>query len=103
MRRGGPSNSTTRWMPGIDLQPASWNGGGTENWKRSRQASSGFPVSKPSATRYRLKGESENVLWAITLLESGRTKTVHRHLRRGPSPPPSKESLDGLATIKKHL
>src|SRR5246500_1874655 len=26
MRRGRPSNSTTRWMPGIDLQPASWNG-----------------------------------------------------------------------------
>ncbi len=82
MRRGRPSNSTTRWMPGIDLQPASWNGGGTESWKRSRQSSSGFPVSKPSAIRYRLKRKSEYVRWAITLLESGRATTVPRHLRR---------------------
>src|SRR5262250_432594 len=72
MRRGKPSNSTTRWMPGIDSQPASWNGGGTESWKRSRQSSSGFPVSRPSATRYRLKRTSEYVRWVIALLESGR-------------------------------
>src|SRR5215469_12132528 len=47
-----------RWMPGIDLQPASWNGGGTKNWKKSRQSSNGFPVSMHSATRYRLKRKS---------------------------------------------
>ena len=32
--------------------------------------------------RYRLKRKSEYVRWAITLLESGRATTVHRHLRR---------------------
>jgi hypothetical protein len=41
--RRRPSNSTTRWMPGIDLQPANWNGDGMESWKRSRQSSNGFP------------------------------------------------------------
>src|SRR5215470_4129552 len=61
MRQRRPSNSTTLWMPGIDLQPASWNGGGTKSWKRSRQSSNGFPVSMPSATRYRLKRKSEYV------------------------------------------
>src|ERR1700674_5431913 len=79
MRRRRPSNSTTRWMLGIDLQPASWNGGGTESWKRSRQSSNGFPVSKPSATRYRLKRKLEYVRWAISLLESGRATTAPRH------------------------
>jgi hypothetical protein len=44
------------------------------------QSSSGFPVSKPSAIRYRLKRKSEYVRRAITLLESGRA--VSRHLRK---------------------
>jgi hypothetical protein len=51
MRRGRPSNSTTRWMPGIDLQPASWNGGGTESWKRSRQSSKGSAMGRQIAVR----------------------------------------------------
>src|SRR5438552_10531880 len=49
---------------------------------RSRQSSNGFPVSMPSATRYRLKRKSEYVRWEITLLESGRVTTVLRHSRR---------------------
>src|SRR5262249_32354568 len=53
MRQRRPSNSTTRWMPGIDLQPASWNGGGTKSWEKKRQASNGFPVSMPNANPYR--------------------------------------------------
>jgi hypothetical protein len=48
----------------------------------ARQSSNGFRVSKPGATRYRLKRKSEYVRWAITLLESGRAPTVPRHLRR---------------------
>src|SRR5262252_6684975 len=84
MRQRRPSNSTMRWMPGIDLQPANWNGGGTESWKRSRQSSNRFPVSNPSATGYRLKRKSEYVRWAITSLKSGRATTVPRHLQRIP-------------------
>src|ERR1700745_3209229 len=64
MRQRRPASSTTRWMPGIDLQPASWNGAGTKSWKKSRQSSNGFPVSMPSATRYRLKRKSACVRWA---------------------------------------
>jgi hypothetical protein len=41
--------------------------GGTKNSKKSRQSSNGFPVSMPSATRYRPKRKSEYVRWVITL------------------------------------
>src|SRR5439155_18315998 len=72
MRQRKPSNSTTRWMLGIGLQPASWSGGGTKSWKKSRQSSNGFPVWMHNAIRYHLKKKSEYARWVITLLKSGR-------------------------------
>src|SRR5215472_489550 len=55
MKQRRPSNSTMRWMLAIGLQPASWSGGGTKSWKKSRQSSNGFPVWMHNAIRYHLK------------------------------------------------